>query len=766
MTEIGEAMAGSGSSRWEEPHTDAVPEEAAGLDRAAHSTAGAGGGEAVDVMTRSDAGLSSGAQRVIREEASSILRALGEGGQKGTRERPNAGAVESLQAGDCGTYLIIGKDVVAREYTVLLKNTEGKDVGVAKWPCDAQGGELKPSGLSSGRPLRRESLTAEPSQRSRDSSYVDGDLWRDGLDQSPAFSDDGGARSGREWLEEYERLTLSGWGDSSSLEVERREREARSRAIPTTFGCTRMVEPAEPPGPALPAGSAWAQHAGVPGEMGTERFHVRSDEEDSSDRQSMSRDSFEGFLRELGVEDPSAIEKHWNAMNQGGRVRPTTTRPRFAWETATQADLSTALQHLLLRLHAVRGGQRQRPEEAAGLEVCEGTQADEWDAPHCPLKVRDGGLVRLRESPHRKSREVTGDLPGGTPLRAVSWKIRHESIEVHVVRGATGEALCPSRWVGDTECEVGWVAVEEVVGYDDRRWYRGLTEEEWYSSSWQTTVKALRVWVSRGGRTWQELYDAILPIQEQSRQEKKHLNKVREVFEAEGYTYVALGLGRMWQGDWEATNLRLHVTIAYAAAMEDNEMKALQEILTNQVHEWARLEPNLRPLKVTRFRRWETQTRMQKRGDTSLTRNCTRKPIVTMGQGEVEAMVAEERIHTLDLDEDDEESLGEFVGRLYSRDRDRLREGRERAAALSKNDGLLRVECADEGLGAGSLEIQDLLAYLADTVRFFAGASKRLDPAPGRLKGKLVPPYVTPPERWHITKQGSWLRSHECTWEE
>jgi len=759
-------MAGSGSSRWEEPHTDAVPEEAAGLDRAAHSTAGAGGGKAVDVMTRSDAGLSSGAKRVIREEASSILRALGEGGQKGTRERPNAGAVESLQAGDCGTYLIIGKDVVAREYTVLLKNTEGKDVGVAKWPFDAQGGELKPSGLSSGRPLRRESLTAEPSQRSRDSSYVDGDLWKDDLDQSPAPSDDGGAQSAREWFEEHERLTLSGWGDLSSLEEERREREARSRAIPTTFGCTRILEPAEPPGPALPAGSAWAQHAGGLGEMGTERFHVRSDDEDSSDRQSMSRDSFEGFLRELGVEDPSAIEKHWNAMNQGGRVRPTTTRPRFAWETATQADLSTALQHLLLRLHAVRGGQRQRPEEAAGLEVCEGTQADEWDAPHCPLKVRDGGLVRLRESPHRKSREVTGDLPGGTPLRAVSWKIRHESIEVHVVRGATGEALSPSRWAGGTECEVGWVAVEEVVGYDDRRWYRGLTEEEWYSSSWQTTVKALRVWVSRGGRTWQEVYDAILPTQEQSRQEKKHLKKMREVFEAEGYTYVALGLGRMWQGDWEATNLRLHVTIAYAAAMEDSEMKALQEILTNQVHEWARLEPNLRPLKVTRFRRWETQTRMEKKADTRLTRNSTRRPIVTIGQGEVEAMVAEERIHTLDLDEDDEESLGEFVGRLYSRDRDRLREGRERAAALSKNDGLLRVECADEGLGAGSLEIQDLLAYLADTVRFFASASKRLDPAPGGLKGKLVPPYVTPPERWHITKQGSWLRSRECTWEE
>ena len=65
------------------------------------------------------------------------------------RERPNAGAVESFQAGDCGTYLIIGKDVVAREYTVLLKDTEGKDVGVAKWPFDAQrGGGLGGGGTS------------------------------------------------------------------------------------------------------------------------------------------------------------------------------------------------------------------------------------------------------------------------------------------------------------------------------------------------------------------------------------------------------------------------------------------------------------------------------------------------------------------------------------------------------------------------------------------------------------------------------------------
>ena len=42
----------------------------------------------------------------------------------------------------------------------------------------------------------------------------------------------------------------------------------------------------------------------------------------------------------------------------------------------------------------------------------------------------------------------------------------------------------------------------------------------------------------------------------------------------------ALGLGRVWRGEREVTNLRLHVTIAYAAAMDDSEMKVLREILT------------------------------------------------------------------------------------------------------------------------------------------------------------------------------------------
>ena len=96
--------------------------------------------------------------------------------------------------------------------------------------------------------------------------------------------------------------------------------------------------------------------------------------------------------------------------------------------------------------------------------------------------------MRLREGPHRLSREVTAPLEGGTPLRAVSWQIRHESVEVHVIRNAKGEALTPSRWAGGVTQEVGWIAVEETVGYDGRRWFRGLTEEEWYGTRPSSTL--------------------------------------------------------------------------------------------------------------------------------------------------------------------------------------------------------------------------------------------------------------------------------------
>ena len=682
----------------------------------------------------------------------------------GPSGRPKEDGLEGLQAGDGGTFLIIGKDVVLREYTVLLKDAEGRDAAVVKWPFDAMREARAPRRpLSAGQawgPSRTEVAAWREARETGNLAWGSVDQREGSTGDSPASLGDGGAGSAGEWADEYERMHCSRWGDLDTLEEERRERLATQGMPPPTFGCTRFAPTTDVSMPGSPTGETGTQHTEGPCNRSMEHLRARDEDEDASDRQSMGRESFEEFLRGLGVEDPNAIEEHWKAMSQGGRVRPTEAKPKFAWEAVARANPAMTLRELL------RGGQRVRPEETAGLEVCEGTQADEWDAPHCPLQVREGGLVRLREGPHRKSQKVSVDLPGGTPLRAVSWEIRHESIEVHVVRGAVGEALSPSRWAGGTECEVGWIALEDVMGYDDRRWYRGLTEDEWYNSCWQTTVEALRVWVSQGGRTWQQVYDSILPVQGQKREEKKHLAKVRETFEAEGYTYVALGLGRMWRGKWEVTNLRLHVTIAYAAAMAESEMKALQEILTHQVHEWGRLEPHLRPRRLTRFRQWETQTRVEKAGDTRLTRNSTRRPIVSMGQGEVEAMVAEDRIHTLDLDAEDEETLSEFVGRLYHRDRDRLQEGRERAAALSKNNGQLRVECADEGLGEGSQEIQDLLAYLADTVRFFASASKRLEPEPGRRKGKLVPPYVTPPERWHITKQGSWLRSTECSREE
>ena len=126
--------------------------------------------------------------------------------------------------------------------------------------------------------------------------------------------------------------------------------------------------------------------------------------------------------------------------------------------------------------------------------------------------------------------------------------------------------------------------------------------------------------------------------------------------------------------------------------------------------------------------------------------------------------MAEDRIHSLDVDE--LAVSGEFVWRLYDRDRDRLCDGGKRAKDLRANEGTLEIVRTFEGLGGESLELADLLCYLSDSVRYFAGASKRMDPKPGQRQGKLVPPYVVPPHRWHVTKQGAWLRTHECAeWE-
>ena len=123
----------------------------------------------------------------------------------------------------------------------------------------------------------------------------------------------------------------------------------------------------------------------------------------------------------------------------------------------------------------------------------------------------------------------------------------------------------------------------------------------------------------------------------------------------------------------------------------------------------------------------------------------------------VTELVEEDRIHTIDVEDLNE--LGEFVMRVYDRDRDRLSEGRQRAKRLKENDGTLEICRTFEGLGDDSLEMNDLLSYLCDTVRFFASASKRLEPKPNQLRGKLVPPYVIPPHRWHVTKQGDWLQT-------
>ena len=73
-----------------------------------------------------------------------------------------------------------------------------------------------------------------------------------------------------------------------------------------------------------------------------------------------------------------------------------------------------------------------------------------------------------------------------------------------------------------------------------------------------------------------------------------------------------------------------------------------------------------------------------------------------------------------------------------------------RASSLEPHRGVLEMAQCGSGLGEISFEMEDLLEYLADQVRYFASASRRND------KDKLITPFITAPSRWHCTKQGEW----------
>ena len=104
----------------------------------------------------------------------------------------------------------------------------------------------------------------------------------------------------------------------------------------------------------------------------------------------------------------------------------------------------------------------------------------------------------------------------------------------------------------------------------------------------------------------------------------------------------------------------------------------------------------------------------------------------------------------------DPEDFPAYLERIWTRDRNRLREAEMRAQMLGKHDtkvNVLHMMRCDAGLGGESHELEDLLEYLADFVYFFSASHICT------MDGKLVPPFVAGPMSYHCSRIGDWQRT-------
>ena len=127
---------------------------------------------------------------VVREEANKILRSLDPVEQVRVPLHLRSDGLADLRAGDKGTYVIVGKYVVRREYRVLVKDIRGRELGVTRWPFDEAAQEAEPREDVSLSALRNETPLALWTQEMREhwdeqlrgADYAEQEQLRDGPD--------------------------------------------------------------------------------------------------------------------------------------------------------------------------------------------------------------------------------------------------------------------------------------------------------------------------------------------------------------------------------------------------------------------------------------------------------------------------------------------------------------------------------------------------------------------------------------------------------
>ena len=335
----------------------------------------------------------------------------------------------------------------------------------------------------------------------------------------------------------------------------------------------------------------------------------------------------------------------------------------------------------------------------------------------------------LRSGPASDAPFTTIKIKHGEEIKILSWEIVDGFIHVQAKGAASG-----------------WLRVEHILGHANGVIYKSLMDPEWYEQHWHVCSDHCQIRVLHGDSH---------PIREmramgfRDREISEMLIMMEECggngFRWNGHTFVCMDIGRPFRNGYESCR-GCHITIAYAAGMSEGCMYFLNRRLDDTLEQWKRSEPKERPDTLLRLRNWEIKRPEEVGYDSFSQEEIARKPWRVVEELMAKGLIDSTSPHP-------QADLPGYVERLYNRDVGRLNEARCRATMLRPHKGVLDMMRCDEGLGGNSHELYDLLEYLADIVLYF--------PAAHYLKrnGRLVPPYITKPSKWHCTRQSNWKRT-------
>ena len=343
---------------------------------------------------------------------------------------------------------------------------------------------------------------------------------------------------------------------------------------------------------------------------------------------------------------------------------------------------------------------------------------------------------RLCKEPTAESEWIT-ILPTTCKWRIPSWEMINMSF-LYITNGYQSEGYVNTSGL---EFEKGGVI------------YQSLSDVEWNSSPKIINLESgyCRVRVSKGDTDEQ----ALRWMQEELQQlgvpmeSILHENLLADMAQ-QGYTYIALEIGKPSCAEGWMPLHNAHITLAYAGPMEEKCRRVLQGDLNGILWTWPRTPPNDRPRKLVDWRKLKMRTEEESQWE------WTREEMVWESLEDLLQM-AEHRL----LDRPtfvEPQKLPAYLKRVHQREVARLQEHAGRIAKL--------IELADQphhqepsevwmslptaGLGFTSWNLRDLLAYLADRILHY--------PKTYRLNaiGQLVPPFLTRPGSWHCTRSSDW----------